>query len=172
MAIKKKKKKEEFDTSLMGGYLPGVRTPVSVSAVMGPSKIYQGPAFLQSNFRYIPRWGEGDVYDPMPYQYEEGYWGGALRAWNEYAFGSGPTQLAIQTPQAYLLYKGGFYSTFSTALFIEFAVATIVTATVLTILDPGHKWEGGFDETAAGKSFTEGFRSGWEAGPIPWKIPF
>jgi len=41
MAIqKKKKKKKEFDASLMGGYLPGARTPVSTAPVSDLSKIY------------------------------------------------------------------------------------------------------------------------------------
>jgi len=39
---KKKKKKEEFDASLMGGYLPGARTPVSTAPVSGLSKVYPG----------------------------------------------------------------------------------------------------------------------------------
>lgn len=164
-----KKKKEEFDASLMSGYLPGANSPVSIAPVMGPSKIYQMPFFLQNNFRYV---GGTDPYDPIPYPHKETIYLDAMNAWNDYAFGTGPYQLAAQTPQAYLLYQGGFYASFRSALFYEFAGATLITATVLTILDPGHKWEGGFDETAAGKSFTEGFRSGWEAGPIPWKIPF
>jgi len=38
---KKKKKKEEFDASLMGGYLPGARTPVaSAAAPRRTSKVY------------------------------------------------------------------------------------------------------------------------------------
>jgi len=41
MAIKKrKKKKEEFDASLMGGYLPGARPPVVLAPVSATSKVY------------------------------------------------------------------------------------------------------------------------------------
>lgn len=37
---KKKKKKEAFDASLMGNYLPGARTPVATTPVKGMSKVY------------------------------------------------------------------------------------------------------------------------------------
>jgi len=168
MTIKrKKKKKEELDASLMGWFLPGVTPPAITNPVGGIDKAVTN-YFWRNTWKHMT----GDPYSPEPYQYESPLWNDALIAWNEYAFGTGPLQVAAQTPQAYLLYQGGFYGSFRSALFYEMVGATIITATALTILDPGHKWSGGVDETAPGIAFTEGFRSGWKAGPIPWDIPF
>ena len=163
-----KKKKEEFDPSLTGGYLPGARAPVSVAPVGAPLKLSITNDFLTWRFQYIPR-GTSDVHpkeEPPPLARQ------FLIAWWEYATGMGPVQIGLQTPQAYGLYRYGFYPTFAAALFFEFVVATAITSTVLTALDPGHKWEGGFDETQAGKGAAWGFRMGWETGPLGQYIDY
>jgi len=55
---KKKKKKEEFDASLMSNYLPGARTPVATVPADALSKVYSIPPIAQclvSKFLLKPR---------------------------------------------------------------------------------------------------------------------
>lgn len=144
---KKKKKKEEFDPSLMGGYLPGA-VPVLVTSPVNPlAQITQrAPDFLQHRFRY----GSGD-YDPpgtdLPGPRTN--WHSVGAAWAMYAFGAGPSQAVIQTPQAYGLSRPSafqVYPTFRAGLAVEFVYATIALATLYTILDPNRYWRQPFTE--------------------------
>ena len=144
---KKKKKKEEFDAALMGGYLPGA-VPVLVTSPVNPlTQITQrAPDFLQHRFRY----GSGD-YDPVGKSLPEPRtnWHLVGAAWAKYAFGAGPSQAVIQTPQAYGLSRPSpfqLYATFRMGLAVEFVYATIVLASLYTILDPKRYWRQEFTE--------------------------
>jgi len=44
-------------------------------------------------------------------------------------------------------------------------IGIVVTGTVLTIVDPHHKWEGGFDETEIYGHIEYGAKLGWAASP-------
>lgn len=147
MAIKKKKKKKkEFDASLMGEYLPSARAVVNPEPVSAITKlIYSAPPFISWRWRYMPAPGTGD-YTPSEPRHDP--LGGFMDAWIEYAFGAGVYSLFSQPPQAYLLTKAGLYPTFRVGLAFEFIGGTIIVATLATIIDPLHKWEGGLDETA------------------------
>jgi hypothetical protein len=143
----KKKKKEEFDASLMGSYLPGA-VPVIVTIPVNPlTQITQRmPDFLQHRFRY----GSGD-YDRPDADLPEPRtnWHSVGAAWAMYAFGAGPSQAVIQTPQAYGLSRPSafqVYPTFRAGLAVEFVYATIVLATLYTILDPNRYWRQPFTE--------------------------
>jgi len=153
---KKKKKKEEFDASLLAGYLPGARTPVGASSADAYSKVYGVPPFYQWSWRYMPApGGTSDVHvpegpPPLARQF--------LQAWWQYtgipsaAAGGGTAlglQILSQAPQArwaspFIAY--GFLS----AWVLEATIGTAVVSLALTILDPAHKWEGGLDEYAMG----------------------
>jgi hypothetical protein len=150
---KKKKKKEEFDASLMGGYLPGVRTPVSASMsipmpVAALPKLYQMPSFLQSNFRYL-----GDdvrAPDPDPPLARK-----ILSAWWQYtgipsALGGGAgalgIQVASQAPQA--KYASPFmHLGFRTAWLLEASIGTAAVAGFFTIMDPDRLWRAPYTGT-------------------------
>jgi len=140
---KKKKKKEEFDASLMGGFLPGL-TPVStsepVSAVLQITQ--RMPDFLRLNFRYIPLPGTGDR-GPQPEEVPLARQ--FLIAWSWYGMAgvADPKNFAEASVWSRVLgipYVAGYI----VAGMIGFAV----TGMVLTLIDPLHKWEGGLDETA------------------------
>jgi len=152
---KKKKKKEAFDASLMGGYLPGVRVPVLASVsipqpVATLPKLYQMPGFLQSNFRYL-----GD--DPIPERTTKPAPRGnpILRAWLHYTgmpealtggFGAIGLQAAGQAPQAAAGTKAGFYPSFARGFAYEFVGGTIIMATLWTIMDPDRMWRDPYTE--------------------------
>jgi len=143
---KKKKKKEEFDASLMGGYLPGARSVVNSEPISPITKlIYSAPPFISWRWRYMPAPGTGD-YTPKEPRHDP--LGDFQKAWIEYAFGAGIYSVFSQPPQAYLLTRAGVYPTFRVGLAFEFGAGTIILATLATIIDPQHKWEGGLDETA------------------------
>ena len=145
---KKKKKKEELDASLMGGYLPGAVPVITSSPVSPLLQITQRmPDFLQHRWRY----GSGD-YDPpgkgLPGPRNNWHMVGA--AWALYAFGAGPSQAIIQTPQAFALSRPTpfqLYPTFRAGLAVEFIYATLALATMYTILDPHRYWRKPFRGT-------------------------
>jgi len=167
---KKKKKKEEFDASLMGGYIPGAKRPVSIIPVTSFDKAMMVP-FWQTRWRY----GSGDVHEstskppPSPrYDYRElgeAWWSytgvpamvaGGLSIGLLYQMGAQPLQV----------WKGG--SIFSAAKFgfgaatvLEITIGTALWAAVMTALDPSHKWSGGLDET---RYFMGEPEAGWGSG--------
>lgn len=174
MAIKKKKKKKEaFDASLMGGYLPGARSPVSASMsipapVAALPKLYQMPSFLQSRWRY----GSGDYDPPSTGLPEKGSRPDMFGlAWLHYAFGGGPMQLATQTPQAWGAYRFGVYPTFKVALIYELGYGTLILATLHTLLDPHRLWRAPFTSTLDPIPTTEQARARepdiWNPGMAP-----
>lgn len=138
---KKKKKKEEFDASLMGGYLPGAHP------VLSPRIVARTPDVLQIN--RTPRTPPSTVsFLEMSFPERLNYQIQTLGlAWLYYAIGSGPTQFAIQTPQAYGAYRIGIYPSFRVALAMELGVATALFATLGTILDPHRVWRAPFTST-------------------------
>jgi hypothetical protein len=136
MAIKKKKKKEEFDASLMGGYLPGLQTPVDARAVISPH-VQQTIADIPRTVTYLHE-APGEVLNYKIQNIGLAFW--------YYAIGSGPSQFAIQTPQAYGAYRLGLYPTFRVALAMELGVATAVFAALGTVLDPHRVWRAPFTE--------------------------
>jgi len=143
MAIrKKKKKKEEFDASLMGGYLPGVRVVVNAEPVSTIRKLVYSPPFISWRWRYIPRHGPGD---PGPKPAEVPMSRQFIQAWGFYGLaGVGdPKNFAEASVWSRILgipYIGGFV--------VAGSIGFFVTGLVLTVVDPLHKWEGGLDETA------------------------
>jgi len=141
MAIrKKKKKKEEFDASLMGGYLPGARAPVSVVPTLPSRQVPQATRNLLGPYPILKE----SAFDVLAYE-----WNDFQRAWWEYALGAGTVQMIAQPPQAWMLTKAGVYPTFRIGLMFEFGVGTMALATIATLVDPYHHWEGrGLDETA------------------------
>jgi len=134
---KKKKKKEEFDASLMGGYLPGARAVPSPSIVARTEDVLQITRTPPSTVTFL----EMSFPERLNYQMQS-----VAVAWLYYAVGSGPSQFAIQTPQAYGAYRLGLYPTFRVALAMELGVATAVFATLGTILDPHRVWRKPFTE--------------------------
>jgi len=134
---KKKKKKEEFDASLMGGYLPGARPVLSPSIVAKTPDVLQITRTPPSTVTFL----EMSFAERLNYQIQA-----LALGWTYYAMGSGPTQFAIQTPQAYGAYRLGLYPTFRVALAMELGVATAVFATISLILDPHRVWRAPFTE--------------------------
>jgi len=135
----KKKKKEEFEASLMGGYLPGVKSSVMSSPVSPLLQITQRmPDFLQARWRY----GSGDISPPDPdipmaRQF--------LSAWGYYGMAgvADPKNFAEASAWSRTLgipYLAGYG--------VAGLVGFFLTGTILTVIDPLHKWEGGLDETA------------------------
>jgi len=61
MAIKKKKKKEELDASLMGWYLPGSLSPVTVRTPALGNRIYTSLPFE------VDIWGQRQVFNLLAY---------------------------------------------------------------------------------------------------------
>jgi len=143
---KKKKKKEEFDASLMGEYLPGARVPVSATPVDALSKVYNLPPGWQSSlgwsWEYIPRGpsdpGPEDEVVPLSRQF--------LMAWAFYGLGgiADPKNLLEARGWSRLLGVGYGMGWVASALVGFFAFGLVATA-----IDPLHKWEGGLDETKA-----------------------
>jgi hypothetical protein len=166
MAIKKKKKKEEFDVSLMGGFLPSLVLMPAVKIVANyrnynpfSGYIYGAPAPVYPGRPPI-RPGYTNPLSPerMPQRSRDPQTGeeiyGASEAWWEYTgvpgalaggFGALGLQVGSQAPQAKWLSPFARFG-FFTAWILEATAGTAAIATVLTILDPGHKWSGGLDE--------------------------
>jgi len=152
MVVKKKKKeKKEFDASLMGGYLPGIREPV---ASIPPKKINRQINSGRGNFGLLPQtpvliwnphsheygrphehWDEGYLTRPNPF----------LEAWIYYGVGglADPGNIA----EAFA-YKKAFGIPLVGGMIIASLRGFVATGLVLTLIDPAHKWEGGLDETA------------------------
>jgi len=163
MAIKKKKKKE-LDASLMGWYLPGARQPVEVVATLPAQQI---PRVMRDLYRWQYR-----TLKETPLDVWAGEWNDFQRAWWEYALGAGTLQMIAQPPQAWMLTKAGVYPTFRIGLMFEFGVGTMALATVATLIDPYHNWEGrGLDETAFyQRRVTNAVRkSEWGVGNSDWQ---
>jgi len=160
----KKKKKEEFDASLMGGYLPGVRAVVNPEPVSAITKlIYSAPPFISWRFRYIPRYGPGD---PGPKTEEVPMSRQFLQAWAFYGlagFGD-PKNFVEASGWARLLgipYWGGYA--------VAGVVGFFVTGLLLTAIDPLHKWEGGLDETAIYQRVVENAMADKAPSNLIWK---
>jgi len=142
MAIRKRKKKEEFEASLMSGYLPGAVSPVTTAPVSAVMKLPFNPQFLYWHSKYIPRYGEGD---PGPKPEEVPMSRQFLSAWAWYGLAgiADPKNFAEASAWSRLLkipYLGGYA--------VAGGIGFFVTGLVLTAIDPLHKWEGGLDETA------------------------
>jgi len=110
-----------------------------------------------------------------PAMTERSYWGGAVDAFMDYTFGGSVELMATKSAaQAGLLTRAGLYSTFRMGLSIEIAVDFAIVGSVLTILDPANKWEGGADEWgfAGGNSGVSlpGTMSGEESSPFMWGL--
>jgi len=141
MAIRKKKKKEEFDASLMGWYLPGARRPVMGVPVSAPRKLKYSPSFLKR------KGSSGRPSDIMPWvpvritKASPGFWD----AWAFYGIGG------VADPKNFIEAAG-----YARVLGIPYiagwalagAIGFFATGLGLTFIDPLHKWEGGLDETA------------------------
>jgi len=152
---KKKKKKEEFDAALMGGYLPGALPTTSSKNVNYALLLWKMRTHLQLLDVYL-----ADQHDLMPvYQVPYEHQTTMARAWFEYtgipsAVEGGylplTLQLVAQSPQAYMGYSLGVYGTFLSGLALEVVIGTAAVATVLTLVDPAHKYPGGTDELMRG----------------------
>lgn len=79
----------------------------------------------------------------------EQYFSDMTGAFVDYTF-AGPVELMGMKSggQAVLLTRAGLYSTLSVGLAIEFGMDFAIVGAVLTLFDPGHKWQGGLDESA------------------------
>jgi len=159
---KKKKKKEEFDASLMGGYLPGVKSVLQPSIVARTEDVLQITRTPPSTVAFL----EMSFAERLNYQIQA-----VGTAWLYYAIGSGPSQFAIQTPQAYGAYRIGIYPSFRVALAMELGVATAAFATLGTILDPHRVWRAPFTSTLDPFPTTEQARARepdvWSPGMAP-----
>jgi len=156
---KKKKKKEEFDASLMSGYLPGARVPVEAVPTL---PFQQVPQVVRDLYRW-----QYTTLKQTPLDVLAGEWHDFQRAWWEYALGAGTLQIIAQPPQAWMLTKAGVYPSFRIGLMFEFGVGTMALATVATLIDPYHNWEGrGLDETALYKKLVPADRQhpAWDDG--------
>jgi len=163
MPIRKKKKKEEFDASLMGGYLPGMQ-PTSFYKIDWDRVLYgirvmgfslklseeqrlrdeQAASEREAWAReyadhHMTPWGAFYDYTGFP-----AILGGGIGMNLMYNILAQPTQVKTGT---------GFFSAarwgFGTALFLEVTLGALMWAAVMTVIDPEHKvqhW--GLDETA------------------------
>jgi len=149
---KKKKKKEEFDASLMGGYLPGARSPITF---VEPNKIHRQINSGRGNFGLLPQ-TPILVRNPHSHEYgvEHEHWEGGLlgkadpfiEAWAYYG-------LAGIADPGNIFEAMAYKSKFGIPLVGGVALASlrgfVLSGLLLTLVDPAHKWEGGLDETAA-----------------------
>ena len=152
MAVRKKKKKEELDASLMGWNLPGAIVPAMSAPVSALRKLPSAPPFINWRWRYIPRYGEGDrkkreSQPPAPGEIVRftGATSGFWRAWGFYGIGgiADPKNFAEAAAYSRILgipYIAGYA--------MAGAIGFFVTGLGFTFIDPLHKWEGGLDETA------------------------
>jgi len=138
MAIrKKKKKKEEFDASLMGWYLPSTQAPVMSAPVSSSRKLEHSPIFFGRPSTIMP-------WVPVRIEWTEaspGFWD----AWAFYGIGgiADPKNFAEAAGYSKVLgipYVAGWL--------LAGGIGFFVTGLAFTFIDPLHKWEGGLDETA------------------------
>ena len=147
MPIKKKlkKKKEEFDASLMGGYLPGAQAPVASTA---PMKILRAPKGW--NVPQTPIL----IFNPHVHEYgvEHEHWDeGLLSDADEFISAWAYYGLAGVADPGNFVEAFAWRRAFGVPLVAGYALAGIrgfvVSGLLLTIIDPMHKREGkGLDE--------------------------
>ena len=150
----KKKKKEEFDASLMGGYLPGAIPTTSTSNPNFALILWNLRNYAQVIDLVL---AESDV---LPvYQIPHEHQTTMARAWVEYTgipsiigggLGALGFQMVAQGPQAYGGWRAGMYGSLLFAFAAEMIYGTVIAATILTITDPAHKYPGGTDELMRG----------------------
>lgn len=150
MPISKKKKKKEFDASLMGGYVPGALPPVNVKPTVFTGTTVNGPFF--------PEWIDySDALDFTSMENLNWWTVEAGMAWWSYG------TAGLLDPGNFFeatLYQKKFGVSFRIGLLLSSARGFAVAATILTILDPSHKWPGGLDET---KYFIGRPETGWRS---------
>jgi hypothetical protein len=151
----KKKKKEGLDASLMGSFVPG--------AMPTPSTSNPNFALILWNLRNYAQvidlvLAESDV-RPV-YQIPHEHQTTMARAWVEYTgipsiigggLGALGFQAVAQSPQAYGGWRAGMYGSLLFAFASEMIIGTFITASILTITDPAHKYSGGTDELMRGQ---------------------
>jgi len=157
----KKKKKEEFDASLLGGYLPDA-IPVTSMRVSKNTAVTALKAFnfalkMAREDRSRTQVAQKEL-DAWAEDYAEHHMS-IGEAWLDYtgvpaAMSGGMAALGIQallqSPQAWAGWRAGLYPSLTVAFGAEFIIGTMVAATILTIADPSHKYEGGTDELMRG----------------------
>jgi hypothetical protein len=104
---------------------------------------------------------------PLLYSLPRAYWGrDFMQAWGYYAAG-GLIDPKIGIEGAWWAGQLGVGRLAGTIFAGFFGI--IVTGTLLTVVDPHHKWEGGLDESRLYQSIEEdikfGFELGWAASP-------
>jgi len=160
---KKKKKKEAFDASLMGGYLPGMQ-PTSFYKVDWDKVLFAARVFglslklseeqrLRDERAASEReaWArEYADHHMTPWEAFYEYTGfpaivsGGVGFSLIYNIIAQPSQVASRTS----IFSAARFG-FGTAVFLEVTVGTLIWAAAMTVIDPGHKVEGwGLDETA------------------------
>jgi len=143
MPIKKKKKeKEEFDASLMSGYLPGIQllsTPKTVK-----SFIFLGP----SNIKLI--------FNPHVHDYgidHSHYDEGVLTRYDDFFDAFAYYGLAGVADPGNFLEAFAWRKGLGVPWLAGYALAGVrgflLTGLILTLIDPAHQWSGGLDETRA-----------------------
>jgi len=134
---KKKKKKEEFDASLMGGYLPGALPAIQYTPVVFTGTRVNEPS--------LPDWIDySDALDMTQKELLNWWTTEAGLAWLSYGTAGlmDPGNIAEG-----LYYKKTFGVTFRVGFAMANVRGFVLAATILTALDPSHKWAGGLDET-------------------------
>lgn len=185
MPIQKKKKKEEFDASLMSGYLPGMQ-PTSFYKIDWDKVLFGARVFglslklaEEQRLRDARAASEREAWAREYADHHMTPWeafydytgfpailGGGIGMNLMYNILAQPTQVKTGT---------GFFSAarwgFKRALFLEITLGALIWAAAMTVIDPEHKVEHwGLDETAIYKKLENDPNTGlWDmyAGRAP-----
>lgn len=135
----KKKKKEEFDASLMGGYLPGAITPVQS---IPPQKIHRS----HGEYWNVPQ-TPVLIFNPVIHHPDESLMGSVdefMGAWAYYGIAGAADPKNFFEAMAWRRALGIPYVA---AYAVAGVQGVLLTGLALTLIDPAHKWSGGLDET-------------------------
>jgi hypothetical protein len=99
---------------------------------------------------------------PLLYSHPRAYWGrDFMQAWGYYAVGG---LIDPKLPVEGIWWGSTLgISRLAGTIFAGF-IGIVVTGTILTIVDPHHKWEGGLDESALYRSIETDIKFGWDLG--------
>jgi len=161
-----KKKKEEFDPSLTGGYLPGARAPVAAIAPKLVLRRRKGWILPQTPIL---------IMNPHSHEYgvEHEHWEGGLlekpegflKAFAYYGFVGVADPWNVAEAFAW---KKGLGIPWLAGYALAGVRGFVLGGLVLTLIDPKHQWEGGLDETIGYQNFVSPLNPGSPAPSGGW----
>jgi hypothetical protein len=164
MAKKKKKLKDDAWMWISQPSVPGISTSPVPGMVTNPFFKYSFTAPLPTPGGTAAEEGRSWGTD-VPYGEPSGSRGG-FDAWKYYA---GAGLLDPKIPIEAYYWSGLLGISRLGGYAVALAVGVVIVGTVLTIIDPKHKWEGGLDESQLYKDtageFEYGFKLGWSQSP-------